>query len=117
VLFATLGETTTRHAAASLSTHFDAPRGEHSEKPEAFYDIVRAASYPPYGEANQREPRPDFVNLFESIGDAAPPATPAPRDEAASDDSLGIPGFLRRAHHDTAPVVEDIPRGNVEGSG
>src|SRR5262245_61446110 len=67
VLFATLGETTTRHAAASISTHFEAPRGEHSEKPEKFYDIVRASSYPPYGEGNQREPRPDFTNLFESI--------------------------------------------------
>lgn len=63
-LFATLGDTTTRPAAASISTHFEAPRGEHSEKPEKFYEIVRAASYPPYGEANQREPRPDFTNLF-----------------------------------------------------
>jgi hypothetical protein len=25
---------------------------------------VRAASYPPYGEANQRQARPDFTNLF-----------------------------------------------------
>jgi N6-adenosine-specific RNA methylase IME4 len=64
VLFATLGETTTKHAAASIPTHFEALRGEHSEKPERFYDIVRAASFPPYGEANQRTPRPDFDNLF-----------------------------------------------------
>jgi N6-adenosine-specific RNA methylase IME4 len=67
VIFATRGETTTRPAAASMSTHFEAPRGEHSEKPEIFYEMVRAASYPPYGEANQREPREDFVNLFEEI--------------------------------------------------
>jgi N6-adenosine-specific RNA methylase IME4 len=65
VLFATWGDTGTRPAAMSIGTHFEAPRGEHSEKPAAFYDIVRAASFPPYGEANQREPREDFVNLFE----------------------------------------------------
>lgn len=64
VLFATLGDSTTRPAAASIPTHFEAPRGAHSEKPEKLYDIVRAASYPPYGEAFQRKARPDFVNLF-----------------------------------------------------
>jgi N6-adenosine-specific RNA methylase IME4 len=64
ILYATLGETTTRPAAASIPTHFEAPRGEHSEKPEKSYEIIRAGSYPPYGEANQREPRPDFENLF-----------------------------------------------------
>jgi N6-adenosine-specific RNA methylase IME4 len=71
VIFATRGNTTTRPAAASISTHFEAPRGGHSEKPEKFYEIVRAASYPPYGEANQREPRPDFANLFELQQEAA----------------------------------------------
>jgi hypothetical protein len=68
VLFATLDgscdKTTTRPAAASLPTHFEAPRGAHSEKPERLYEIIRAASYPPYGEGNQRTPRLDFINLF-----------------------------------------------------
>ena len=67
VIFATLGETTTRPPAASIPTHFEAPRGEHSAKPERFYEIVRAASYPPSGEGNQRKPREDFTNLFEEI--------------------------------------------------
>jgi N6-adenosine-specific RNA methylase IME4 len=68
-LFGTLGDTTTLQAAASIPTHFEAPRGDHSEKPERFYEIVRAASYGPYGEGNQREARPDFSNLFTDIAD------------------------------------------------
>jgi N6-adenosine-specific RNA methylase IME4 len=55
----------------SLSTLFEAPVGKHSEKPEKFYEIVRAASYPPYGEAFQRTARPDFVNLYEAPSDKA----------------------------------------------
>jgi hypothetical protein len=30
-----------------------------------FYDIVRVASYPPYGEGNQRMPREGFISLFD----------------------------------------------------
>jgi len=67
VLYATLGKATTRPPAASISTHFDASRGDHSEKPEAFYDLVRLASYPPYGEGNQRKARSDFTSLFETV--------------------------------------------------
>ncbi len=62
VLFAMLGDWTTR--VNNLPTHFEGSRGEHSEKPESFYEIVRLASYPPYGEANQRKLRPDFADLF-----------------------------------------------------
>ena len=50
-----------------IRVSIEAPVGEHSEKPEAFYDVVRAASYPTagfYGEAFQRIEREDFANLF-----------------------------------------------------
>jgi hypothetical protein len=74
-----------RTRSRSIATHFEAPVGAHSEKPEQFYEIVRAASYPPYGEAFQRKERPDFVNLY------------VPADEAPAADPLdGIPPFLRR---------------------
>jgi N6-adenosine-specific RNA methylase IME4 len=62
VLFGIRGTLRTR--SDSISTFFEAPVGKHSEKPERFYEIVRAASYPPYGEAFQRTERPDFTDLF-----------------------------------------------------
>jgi N6-adenosine-specific RNA methylase IME4 len=71
VLFGIRGVLATR--ATNISTLFEAPVPKrHSEKPEKFYDIVRAASYPPYGEAFQRTARPDFLNLFEQTCEAAP---------------------------------------------
>lgn len=68
VLFGVRGELRTR--SDSIATHFEAPVGEHSEKPERFYEIVRAASHPPFGEAFQRIRRPDFANLF-ALAEAA----------------------------------------------
>ena len=62
VLFGVRGELRTR--SDSIATHFMAPTSGHSEKPEAFYDIVRAASHQPFGEAFQRTERPDFTNLY-----------------------------------------------------
>jgi N6-adenosine-specific RNA methylase IME4 len=44
VLFGVRGHLRTR--VDNIPTHFEAPRLEHSEKPERFYEIVRAASYP-----------------------------------------------------------------------
>jgi N6-adenosine-specific RNA methylase IME4 len=63
ILFGVRGDLMTRKN--KIATHFEAPRGSsHSEKPERFYEIVRAASYPPFGEAFQRQARPDFASLF-----------------------------------------------------
>jgi len=62
---ATRGDLDTR--SDSISTVFEAPVGKRSEKPEAFYDIVRRASYQTngfFGECFQREARPDFKNLY-----------------------------------------------------
>ena len=57
---------TLRTRSDSIATHFEAPLGEHSEKPDEFYEIVRRASYLDAGECFQRRARPGFVNVFES---------------------------------------------------
>ncbi len=62
VIFAVRGTLSTR--VDDIATHFEAPLGEHSEHPDIFSDIVRRASYPPYGEIFQREERADFPNLY-----------------------------------------------------
>lgn len=67
VLFARRGSRDTllrRKASLSTPTHHRWPVGVNSEKPEGFYDLVRACSYPRYGEAFQRLARPDFTNLY-----------------------------------------------------
>jgi N6-adenosine-specific RNA methylase IME4 len=74
VLFGLRGKLRLR--STTIPTHFEAPVGKHSEKPERFYEIVRAASYPPYGEAFQRKQRPDFTSLYVT-GDEAPAAEQA----------------------------------------
>jgi len=63
VLFGVKGELRTR--SDSIVTHFEGPMGEHSAKPQEFYDLVETASYPPYGECFQRENRSAFKNLYE----------------------------------------------------
>jgi N6-adenosine-specific RNA methylase IME4 len=68
VLFGIRGRLHTRRR--DISTLFEAPTSGHSVKPERFYEIVRAASFPPYGEAFQRTPRPDFENLFSATAES-----------------------------------------------
>jgi N6-adenosine-specific RNA methylase IME4 len=64
ILFGIRGQLRTR--LGDTPTHFFAPVGKHSEKPEAFYEIVRTESYLPAGELFQRKERAGFVNLFAS---------------------------------------------------
>ncbi len=84
VLFGVRGELRTR--SDSIATHFEAPMGAHSEKPEHFYELVRLASYEPYGEAFQRSDRADFTNIYGEMEAAIEPPDP-----------LEIPDFLRRS--------------------
>ena len=63
VLFGIRGNVKIRRE--DIPTHFEAPTTGHSCKPEKFYEIVRVASYPAYGEIFQRNNRVDFTNLYQ----------------------------------------------------
>lgn len=65
VIFAVRGTMRTRAPARSIRTDHDWPVGANSVKPDAFYDLVRACSFPPYGEGFQRTARPEFANLYQ----------------------------------------------------
>lgn len=67
VLFAVRGDEGCQPAFMSTPTHHDwgRPEGPESSKPEGFYEMARALSYGPFGEAFQRRARPDFVNLYQ----------------------------------------------------
>jgi N6-adenosine-specific RNA methylase IME4 len=69
VLFGVRGELRTR--SDSIATHFEAPVGEHSEKPDRFYEIVAEASYLPAGEIFQRKPREGFIDCYQTKLEAA----------------------------------------------
>jgi N6-adenosine-specific RNA methylase IME4/ParB-like chromosome segregation protein Spo0J len=143
VLFGVRGKLRTKPAAAAIPTYFEAPTGEHSEKPEAFFELVRAASYPPFGEAFQRRARPDFQSLFRQKGGNAmsvgaplvpkPPLTPrrsmslprrsAPRRSKTRPPAATAPAarlwacMLSRAARSALLAVADIfgePRGRYD---
>lgn len=70
VLFGVRGKLDTR--VRSISKSFTAAVvGEHSAKPDEFYEIVRTASYPPFGEVFGRKPREGFINLFQEAQPAS----------------------------------------------
>jgi N6-adenosine-specific RNA methylase IME4 len=96
VLFGLRGKLMTR--STSIPTHFEAPVGNHSEKPERFYEIVREASYLPAGEAFQRTARDGFVNLFQEVMPIAPGKL-LPTERIQPSDiwrDLDIPTYLDR---------------------
>lgn len=63
MLFGTRGDTTTR--VDNIATHFEAPVGEHSEKPGRAYAIAEAASYPPRLEVFHRGDRVGWDRAYE----------------------------------------------------
>jgi N6-adenosine-specific RNA methylase IME4 len=67
ILFGVRGSLRTR--SDSIATHFEAPMGKHSEKPQISYDLIQDASFPAIGEAFQREKRDGITNLFETINE------------------------------------------------
>jgi N6-adenosine-specific RNA methylase IME4 len=68
VLFGVKGNLPTR--SDSIPTHFEAPLGAHSEKPDSFYELVSKASYLDAGEIFQRKQRPGFIDCFGVPADA-----------------------------------------------
>ena len=59
LLFFVKGHLATRQE--NIPTHFTAPRGQHSEKPEVSYEIIERASYPAYLELFGRKERKGWV--------------------------------------------------------
>jgi N6-adenosine-specific RNA methylase IME4 len=59
ILFATRGKLLLREQ--NIKNCFDAPGGAHSEKPEAFYQIVEKACFGPYLELFARRNRPGWI--------------------------------------------------------
>ena len=59
ILFAVKGKVPTR--ARDIPTHFEAPLGKHSEKPQVLYAIAERASYAPRLDVFARKTRPGWM--------------------------------------------------------
>jgi N6-adenosine-specific RNA methylase IME4 len=55
----------------SIRSRFSAPVGRHSEKPEAFYELVEQLAEGPYVRLFARSQRPGWVSLGNEIREAA----------------------------------------------
>jgi N6-adenosine-specific RNA methylase IME4 len=69
ILFGVRGHLLTR--VRNVGTHFTAPKTFHSEKPDAFYELVERASYPPYVDVFARKKRPGWSAWNSAIHEAA----------------------------------------------
>jgi N6-adenosine-specific RNA methylase IME4 len=101
-LIGTRGEMPTPLESNRQHSVFDAPRGEHSAKPDRMYELIEAMYGGPRLEMFARKSRPGWTCWGNQIHEPPKP-TPASNEiseplKPASDDlDLDIPGFLRRA--------------------
>ena len=72
-----------------LPTHFRAPRTRHSEKPQAFYDMVETASPGPYLDVFARKQRMGWSVAGNEVYSCIPELAARPRDEQAAESTEG----------------------------
>lgn len=70
IVFAVRGSLRTKRR--DLPTHFVAPRGRHSEKPDAAYELVEAASPGPYIDVFARRQRPGWAVYGDEVASTIP---------------------------------------------
>ena len=87
VLFAVRGSL--RLQRNDLPTAFRAPSGRHSEKPQAFYDMVETASPGPYLDVFARKQRMGWSVAGNEVYSCIPELAARPRDEQAAESTEG----------------------------
>jgi len=89
VLICTTGDTKVTRINDQKNEFF-APKGDHSEKPDKFFDIVERMSYPPYGEVFQRKAREGFTNIYKekANGKASEPKQAQPERKNEDESQL-----------------------------